>query len=123
MQQARLHQVWLSRLRMNLDDASRQHEFGHQWQMVGEAGPVVAARLPVRVLGHELAGAVQAACVNVVQLRQGQARGEGGAAGGVAQAGLGQDGLQFLAPVVEVASNQQGRASRGGRGYACIYRE
>ena len=27
------------------------------------------------------------------------------AAGGVAQAGLGQDGLQFLAPVVEVARN------------------
>ena len=105
--------IWLalSRLRMDLDGASRQHEFGYQWQMVGETGPVMAAaRVPVRVLGHELAGAVQAACVDVVQLRQGQARGEGGAAGGVAQAGLGQDGLQFLAPVVEVARNQQGRA-------------
>lgn len=102
---------------MDLNDASRQHEFGYQWQMVGETGPVMAAaRVPVRVLGHELAGAVQAACVNVVQLRQGQARGEGGAAGGVAQAGLGQDGLQFLAPVVEVARNQQGRA---GRHLAC----
>lgn len=101
---------------MDLNGASGQHEFGYQWQMVGEAGPVVAARVPVRVLRHELAGAVQAACVDVVQLRQGQARGEGGAAGGVAQAGLGQDGLQFLAPVVEVARNQQGRA---GRHLAC----
>ena len=56
----------LSRPRMDLNGASRQHEFGYQWQMVGETGPVVAARVPVRVLGHELAGAVQAACVDVV---------------------------------------------------------
>ena len=62
----RPHLAWFSRPRMDLNGASGQHEFGYQWQMVGEAGPVVAARVPVRVLRHELAGAVQAACVDVV---------------------------------------------------------
>ena len=80
--------------------------------MVRQARPAAQAQLRRQgvALRHKLAHAAQATGIDVVELREGQTRRVGVATAALAfavQAAVGHQLVQLLAPVVEVACDQQ----------------